>query len=158
MHQEQTPRAGADRPRAGADRKETAGRTLAQTFCLVFGIVLLAVGVLGFIFASTNFNVGDTLQGDEFIIFEVNGWHNVVHIASGALLLLAAPKGPLAATVATAFGLVYAVVTVWGFVDGNDVLNLIPVNTADNILHLAITALALIAGLTAGGLMAAGRR
>ena len=144
-----------------ADRnqtKEKVGRTLAQTFCLVFGITLLAVGVLGFIFASTNFNVGDSIQGDEFIVFEVNGWHNIVHIASGALLLLAAPKGPLAATMATAFGLVYALVTVWGFVDGNTVLQLIPVNTPDNILHLAITAAALLAGLTSGGLMAASRR
>ncbi len=138
--------------------KEKIGRTVAQTFCLVFGITLLAVGVLGFIFASTNFNVGDSIQGDEFIVFEVNGWHNIVHIASGALLLLAAPKGPLAATMATAFGLVYALVTVWGFVDGDTVLQLIPVNTADNILHLAITAAALFAGLTSGGLMAAGRR
>ena len=157
MHQEQTPRAGADRQRAGADRKEKVGRTLAQTFCLVFGITLLAVGALGFL-ASTNFNVGDSIQGDEFIIFEVNGWHNIVHLASGALLLLAAPKGALAATVATAFGLVYALVTVWGFVDGNTVLQLIPVNTADNLLHVAITALALFAGLTSGGLMAASRR
>ena len=141
-----------------AANKEKVGRTVAQTFCLVFGITLLAVGVLGFIFASANFNVGDSIQGDEFIVFEVNGWHNVVHIASGALLLLAAPKGPLAATMATAFGLVYAVVTIWGFVDGDTVLQLIPVNTADNILHLAITAAALFAGLTSGGLMAASRR
>ncbi len=37
--------------------------------------------------------------------------------------------------------------TVWGFVDGNDVLGLIPVNTADNFLHLAISALGLAAGL-----------
>ena len=38
-------------------------------------------------------------RATSFIVFEVNGWHNVVHIATGALLLLAAPKGPLAATV-----------------------------------------------------------
>ncbi len=139
-------------------KKETTGRTLAQTFCLVFGITLLAVGVLGFIFAGTNFATGTAIQGEEFIVFEVNGWHNIVHIASGLLLLLAAPNGPLAATTATAFGIVYALVTVWGFIDGNDVFNLIPVNTADNLLHFAITASALFAGITAGGLMAAGRR
>lgn len=139
-------------------RKEKVGRTLAQTFCLVFGITLIAVGVLGFIFASADFNVGDSLQGDELIVFEVNGWHNIVHIATGALLVLAAPKGPLAATMATAFGLVYALVTVWGFVDGNDILSLIPVNTADNFLHLALTAAGLLAGLASGGIMAAGRR
>ena len=139
------------------DRRDTAGRTLAQTFCLVFGATLLAVGILGFIFGGSNFDTGAGVQGDEFIVFEVNGWHNIVHIASGLLLLLAAPKGPLAATVATAFGAVYAIVTVWGFVDGNDVLGLIPVNTADNLLHVALTVAALFVGLTAGGLMAASR-
>ena len=28
--------------------------------------------------------------------------------------------------------------TIWGFADGDDVLRLVPVNTADNFLHLAI--------------------
>ena len=123
----------------------------------MFGLTLIAVGVLGFIFGGTNFNTGTAVQGEEFIVFEVNGWHNIVHLASGLLLLMAAPNGPLAATVATAFGIVYAVVTVWGFVDGNSVFYLMPVNTADNILHAAIAATSLFAGITAGGLMAAGR-
>ncbi len=35
----------------------------------------------------------------------------------------------------------------WGFVDGNDVLGLIPVNAADNVLHLLIAALGIAAGL-----------
>ena len=36
--------------------------------------------------------------------------------------------------------------TVWGFVDGNSVLWLVPVNTADNFLHLALGLLGLAAG------------
>jgi hypothetical protein len=138
-------------------RTDRAGRTLAQTFCLVFGITLIAVGILGFIFGGSSFGAGGNVQGKDFIVFEVNGWHNVVHIASGALLLLASPNGPLAATAATAFGLVYAVVTVWGLIDGNDVFQLIPVDTADNILHIVLTAAALIVGFSAGGLMARSR-
>ena len=138
------------------DRRDRAGRTLAQTFCLAFGITLIAIGILGFL-VSSNFDTGNALQGDELIIFEVNGWHNLVHIASGLLLVLAAPNGPLAATVATAFGVVYALVTVWGFIDGNDVFNLIPVNTADNFLHLVLTAAALFVGFSSGGLMASSR-
>jgi hypothetical protein len=141
-----------------AHRKDKAGRTLAQTTCLVVGLTLVAVGVLGFFFGGSSFNVGNNPPGEEFIIFEVNGWHNIVHIATGALLLFAAPKGPLAATVLTVFGLTYAVVTVWGFVDGNDVLNLVPVNTADNFLHVGLTLVALFVGFTSGGLMAAGRK
>lgn len=140
------------------DRKDAAGRTLAQSFCLIFGLTLLAVGILGFIFGGSGFDTGDGVSGEEFIVFEVNGWHNLVHIASGLLLLAGAGNGPLAATIATAFGLTYAVVTVWGLVDGNDVLGLLPINTADNILHIALTGAALFVGFTSGGLMAAGRR
>jgi hypothetical protein len=143
-------------PRLAESRRETAGRSLAQTFCLVFGATLVAVGVLGFVFGGTNFDTGGAVQGDEFIVFEVNGWHNLVHIASGLLLLVASPNGPLAATAAIAFGLVYVLVTVWGFVDGNDVFALIPVNTADNFLHLALTVTALFAGFASRGLMTTG--
>jgi hypothetical protein len=131
--------------------------TPAQLYALLFGVTLLAVGILGFI-ADASFGAGTDVEGDDFIIFEVNGWHNLVHIASGALLIAAAPNGPLAATAATAFGLVYAVVTGWGFVDGNSVFALLPVDTADNFLHLFLTAAALFVGLTSGGLMASSRR
>ena len=48
---------------------------------------------------------------------------------------------------ALGFGAVYGMVTVWGFVDGNDVIGLIPVDTADNFLHLAILVLGIGAGL-----------
>jgi hypothetical protein len=135
---------------------ERAGRTLAQTFCLAFGITLVIIGGLGFIFGGANFDTGTNVQGDEFLIFEVNGWHNLVHIASGLLLLAASPNGPLSATVAIAFGAVYAIVTVWGFIDGNDVFNLIPVNSPDNFLHLGLTLAALFAGFASRGLMAHG--
>ena len=133
---------------------ERIGRTLAQTFCLAFGITLVIVGALGFVVGGTSFETGDGVQGDELVIFEVNGWHNLVHIVSGLLLLAAAPTGPLSATAATAFGLVYALVTLWGFVDGDDVFGWISVNSADNFLHLGLTLAALFAGLTSRELMA----
>jgi Domain of unknown function (DUF4383) len=50
-----------------------------------------------------------------FGILDVNGWHNVVHIATGGLGLLAFVAGAYAAR-AYAFGLgaVYILVAVWG--------------------------------------------
>ena len=60
----------------------TESRTPAQLYSLLFGITLLAVGILGFI-ANSSFGSGSNVQGSDFIIFEVNGWHNLVHIASG---------------------------------------------------------------------------
>jgi len=29
-------------------------------------------------------------------------------------------------------------VTIWGFIDGNDVLTIVPVNPGDNVLHLLL--------------------
>jgi hypothetical protein len=49
---------------------------------------LIAVGVLGIVFGGSGFDAGGDVQGDDFIIFEVNGWHNVVHIATGAFLVV----------------------------------------------------------------------
>lgn len=147
---------GAGARREGA--KEGAGRTLAQAFCLVTGLVLIAVGVLGFFFGGSGFSSGPAVSGQPFIIFEVNGWHNIVHIASGAFLLLVAAKPAPAITGALAFGAIYVVVTVWGFIDGNDIANIVPVNTADNILHLALAVVALLIGVSAGGLVGSARR
>ena len=65
------------RSRFATARTERAGRTLAQTFCLVFGITLFVVGVLGFLFGGTNLDTGTAVQGGELVIFEVNGWHNL---------------------------------------------------------------------------------
>src|SRR3954451_14523625 len=125
-------------------------RTPAQWYCLLAGLSLLLAGILGFI-VDSQVDTGSGIDGDNLVIFEVNGWHNLVHIASGLLLLAASPKRASARTVAIAFGLVYGVVTIIGLIDGKDVLGLIPVNPADNILHIALTALGLISGFMSRG-------
>jgi hypothetical protein len=125
----------------------TENRTPAQLYSLLFGITLLAVGILGFI-ADSSFGSGSDVNGSDFIIFEVNGWHNIVHILSG-ILGLALWRNPATARLyALGFGATYLVVTIWGFITGDQVLWLVPVDTAVNILHLAIAALGIGAGLT----------
>lgn len=141
-----------------AHTKEKAAKTIAQSFCLVVGASLVAVGILGFIFGGTDFNAGGDIDGEDFIIFEVNGWHNLVHIGTGAFLLLVAPTAATAATGAIVFGLAYAGVTGWGFIDGDDVASIVAVDTADNILHVGLAVLALIAGFTSGGLALSARK
>jgi hypothetical protein len=121
------------------------GRTPAQWYCLLAGLALLLAGVLGFI-VDAGFDTGSNIQGDKLIVFEVNGIHNLVHIASGLVLLAAAAKRASAKTVAIAFGVVYGIVTIIGLIDGETVLGLLPVNPADNVLHIALSALGLIAG------------
>ena len=140
--------------------KGKAAKTLAQTFCLVTGIVLIAVGVLGFIIggAGAEFSTGPGVSGEELIVFEVNAWHNIVHLATGAFLVFMAASARSAITGALVFGVVYVVVTIWGFIDGNDILTIVPINTADNFLHLALALVALAIGISAGGLAGASRK
>jgi Domain of unknown function (DUF4383) len=131
-------------------------RTPAQLYALLFGAVLLVVGVVGFI-ADASFGSGSNVDGGNLIAFEVNGWHNLVHIASGVVGLALARTAAGARAFALGFGAVYLVVTLWGFLDGNTVLWLVPVNTADNFLHLAIATLGIGAGLASGEQRVAGR-
>ena len=141
----------------GANKKAAGGRSLAQLFCLVTGIVLVLVGILGF-FVNSMFNSGPGVSGDELIIFEVNGWHNIVHLATGAFLLFMAASARTAILGALIFGVLYVVVTLYGFIDGDDVLTIVPINTADNFLHLALAIVAIAVGLAAGGLAGAGAK
>lgn len=128
-----------------------ASKTPAQLFAYLAGAVLVVVGLVGFA-ADSSFATGSGVDGDKLLgIFEVNGIHNLVHIATGLVLLAVAPKPAIARYGVLAFGAVYALVTVIGLIDGEDVLGLLPVNPADNVLHIALTAAALLAGAISSG-------
>ena len=127
-------------------RHRERGRTPAQWYCTLVGAVLLLVGLLGFL-ADGSFDTGGSIDGDSLIGFEVNGWHNLVHIASGVLLLAAAPKRASAKAVALTFGITYGIVALIGLIDGETVLGLIPVNPADNILHIALSLVGVLAAV-----------
>src|SRR5215204_3574095 len=123
-------------------------RSPAQVYALVIGLALVAAGILGF-FYSASFSAGDGTERDAVLgILDVNGWHNVVHIATGALGLLVASSYDASRAYALGFGAVYLLVALLGFLagDGEEIFDLIPVNTEDNVLHLLIG----IAGIGAG--------
>jgi hypothetical protein len=122
------------------------GPTPAQAFCGLVGAVLVLAGVLGFLGDSS---FGGPDERGSFLGLDVNGWHNLVHIASGLLLLAGAPSAAAARAVCATFGGAYAVVAILGWVDGSDVLGLIPVDGADNVLHSALAVLALMAAASA---------
>jgi Domain of unknown function (DUF4383) len=135
--------------RDARDDGRHTGRTPAQWYCLLAGLGLLLAGIFGFL-ADGSFDTGTAngaLQGDSFLGFEVNGWHNIVHLLSGLVLLAAFGRRRPAKTVALAFGVVYGLVTIIGLIDGNDVFGLIPINPADNVLHLVLSAAAIVAAL-----------
>ncbi|HKH64117.1 MAG TPA: DUF4383 domain-containing protein [Solirubrobacterales bacterium] len=113
--------------------------TPASLYAVLIGGVLLVAGIIGFFYSASFGSPGnvDAVLG----ILDVNAWHNLVHIASGVVGLLAFASGPRASrTYALVFGVVYIIVAIWGFIIGSheSILGFIPVNTEDNILHVIL--------------------
>lgn len=128
----------------------------ARLYCLLIGGVVLLVGILGFFYESS-FAVGDEVIGDELVgVIVVNGWANLIHIVIGGLGLLAANS--FARSYAIGIGLVYIVLTILGFiaVESNDgiaflaengvLIDLVPVDNQENVLHAVLGVLGLLAG------------
>ena len=116
----------------------------ATLYATVVGAVLTIAGIIGFFYSASFGSPGSVDK--EFGILAVNGWHNVVHLATGLLGLAAA--GYAARQYAFGIGVAYLIVAIWGFIigSGDSILSVVPVNAADNILHLALG----LAGLAAG--------
>ena len=124
-------------------------RSPAQVFGLVVGLTLVAAGILGF-FYNASFGTGDGTERDAVLgILDVNGWHNTVHVLTGAIGLAVSGAYDGSRVYALGFGAIYLVVAVLGFVagDGDEIFNLIPVNTEGNVLHLLIGFAGVGAGL-----------
>ncbi len=134
----------------------TRARSLAQTGALVFGAAFLLVGILGFIPGITsNFDeiefAGTDSRAELFGIFQVSILHNIVHLLFGALGIWAARTWATARGFLLGAGAVYLVLFVYGMVVDRDAdANFVPVNAADDWLHLALAVGMLAVGLLAG--------
>ena len=122
--------------------------TPAKLYAGVVGAFLVFAGITGFFYSAS---FGSPGQVDPvFGILDINGWHNLVHIATGLLGLLAYTAGAYASRqYALGIGIVYVVVAVWSFAigDGEAILGFVPVNTEDNFLHVILGVLGVSAGL-----------
>jgi len=113
----------------------------------VFGAVYLLVGVLGF-FVTSGIGFFAT-EGRNLIVFEVNPLHNVIHLAIGAALLVSGLTNVTAAkTTNSSVGAVYLLVGIVGLFLPGSALNIIALNGADNVLHLASALVLLAVGLS----------
>jgi hypothetical protein len=117
-------------------------RALVQTAALVVGTTFLLVGVLGFIPGITTDYDLLTFAGNEsgaklLGVFEVSILHNLVHLLFGVAGLAMARTVSSARLYLIGGGTVYLVLWLYGLViDHNSAANFVPVNGADNWLHL----------------------
>ncbi|MCP2260712.1 protein of unknown function (DUF4383) [Streptoalloteichus tenebrarius] len=120
------------------------GNTAAQVAAALVGLVFLVVGVLGFVPAVTTHHDQMTFAGHGsgallLNVFAVSVLHNLVHLAFGVVGLLAAASPPAARLYLVTGGVIYLVIWLYGLiVDHGSAANFIPVNAADNWLHLGL--------------------
>ncbi|TCO45250.1 DUF4383 domain-containing protein [Actinocrispum wychmicini] len=117
------------------------------------GGVFLLVGVAGFIPGlTTGYDTlqfaGHHSQAALLGVFAVSILHNLVHIAFGVAGLILSRTPAAATAFLIGGGAIYLVLWLYGLiVDAGSVANFVPVNTADNWLHLLLGAGMLVLGL-----------
>lgn len=128
-----------------ATNRTSHGRTLTQLGALVFGVVFLIVGIAGFIPGLTMDMGSMSVAGHGSMAlllgtFQVSVLHNIVHLLFGVVGLLAARTAGGARSYLLYGGIIYFVLFIFGlFTAGKDVaLNFVPLNVADNALHLVL--------------------
>src|SRR3954452_21969697 len=111
--------------------KARNGVSLAKGPVGLVGLASLALGVLGFIFASRSFTFdapSGTVNGSTFIGIEGNGWTWVMFAAAGLLLLLGSTVHWGAKSMAFIVGVVFVVGALIALSDGDDILGIVAMN------------------------------
>ena len=124
----------------------------ARLYATLVGAVLVAAGIIGFFYeASFATGVPGVESDDVFGILAVNGWHNLVHILLGLLGLAMAGSTSSARTYCLGAGALYIILAIWGFLETENgygvLIDLVPINTEDNFLHLILGIVGIGAGL-----------
>ncbi|WP_420369507.1 DUF4383 domain-containing protein [Curtobacterium sp. L1-20] len=139
---------------SAANNRVGFGSTWTQKGAAVFGVVFLLVGIAGFIPGLTMDMGTMSVAGHGSMamlvgLFQVSVLHNIVHLLFGVVGLLAArtPRGSRLYLVVG--GIVYAVLFVYGLFTAGmaDPANFVPLNSADNVLHLVLAVAMIVLGL-----------
>jgi hypothetical protein len=127
--------------------------TTVQKAALGVAIAFLAVGVLGFVPGiTTDFDTIDFAghHSDAMLlgVFQVSILHNIVHLLFGVVGLAMSRTAGAGKTYLIGGGAVYLVLWIYGLViDQSSQANFVPVNTADNWLHLVLGLAMILLGL-----------
>lgn len=120
------------------------GRPLVCVLAAVVAATFLLVGILGFIPGTTTDYDTMTFAGHDsgahlFGVFEVSVLHNIVHLLFGVAGLALARKVSGARAFLLGGGAIYLVLWLYGLlVDETSDANFVPLNDADNWLHLGL--------------------
>src|SRR3954454_6216177 len=107
------------------------GVSLAKGPVALIGAASLALGVLGFIFASRSFTMDvpdGTVNGTTFLGIEGNGWTWALFAVAGLLLLLGSPIHWGAKSMAFIVGVAMVVGALIAVSDGTDILGIFATN------------------------------
>jgi hypothetical protein len=105
--------------------------SLAKGPVAIIGVLSLALGVLGFIFANQSFAMhapDGTVNGSNFLGIEGNGWTWALFAAAGLLLLLGSPIHWGAKSMAFIVGVAMVVGALIALSDGTDILGIFATN------------------------------
>jgi len=128
----------------------TTGRSVNQTVALVFGAIYLLIGIIGFFITGFSGFADSEAQGS-LLGFDINPLHNIVHVLIGIFLLLGSRTHAGARSANLTVGVVYLLVGIIGlFIASPDNgANILALNGADNVLHLATAIILLAVALAA---------
>jgi hypothetical protein len=141
---------------AGSATTPRRTRHPLQVVAALYGVVFLLVGVLGFVpGVTTNYDqlsfAGHDSNALLLGLFAVSVLHNIVHLLFGLAGLGMSRTVGAARSFLIGGGIVYAVLWIYGLViDMDSAANFVPLNTADNWLHLALAATMILLGLLLG--------
>lgn len=131
-------------------------RSKLHTAALVVGVVFLLVGILGFIpgitthYSDLKF-AGHNSDAELLGIFDTSIVHNIVHLLFGFVGISLSRTWDGARTFLIGGGVIYLVLFVYGLIfHGESGGNWIPVNWADNILHLLLGLGMVVLGIVLG--------
>lgn len=116
---------------------------MLKKITIIFALIFIIPGILGFTHAA---KIGPDGMPELLHLFMVGAVHNWLHIITGAIGLGAAFSNRYARLYLQAAGMAYGAIAVIGLVQGTTVLGVLPVNTADNVLHVFLAAALLVAG------------
>jgi hypothetical protein len=122
----------------------TAHRSPLRTAALAVGVVFLLVGIMGFIPGlTTDYDqmggAGHDSMAKLLGVFQVSVLHNIVHLLFGLAGIALARNDSTARSYLIGGGLIYLVLWVYGLViDKSASANFVPLNNADDWLHLVL--------------------